>query len=168
MPHDPAPIAPRYCPLCATPLQTREHAGASRLACPACEFIHYDDPKLAVGALIEDEAGRLLYTQRDHQPAMGAWAWPSGFVDRGEELRAAAAREVREETGIEAVIDDLLGAYSRAGDPLVFIAFAGRAVGGTLRAGPEARDVRFFPLACLPPPAFPHDPEILRRWRARR
>ena len=66
------------------------------------------------------------------------------------------------------MIDDLLGAYSRAGDPLVFIAFAGRAVGGTLRAGPEARDVRFFPLACLPPPAFPHDPEILRRWRARR
>ena len=168
MPHPAFQPPPRYCPLCAAPLRAREAGGAPRPACPDCDFVHYDDPKLAVGALIEDEAGRLLYTQRDHEPAMGAWAWPSGYVDRGEELRAAAAREVREETGVEAAIDGLLGAYSRAGDPLVFIAFAGRAVGGELRAGPEARDVRFFPLDGLPPPAFPHDPEILRRWRAGR
>ena len=163
-----AQITPRYCPLCAAPLETRRLHSADRLACPRCDFIHFADPKLAVGVLVEDDRGRLLYTQRNHDPAMGAWAWPSGFVDRAEELRAAAIREVCEETGIQVAIDRLIDAYSRDGDPLVFIAFAGRAVGGELRPGDEATDVRFFPLDALPPPVFPHDPEILRAWRATR
>ena len=87
----------------------------------------------------EDAEGRLLYTQRNHEPAMGAWAWPSGFVDRGEEIRAAAIREVQEETGVDAAIDRLIGAYSRPDDPLVFIAFAGHALGGDLRLGDAAQ-----------------------------
>lgn len=160
-----AQFTPRYCPLCASPLAVRLLHGRDRLACPRCEFIHLTDPKLAVGVLVEDGEGRLLYTQRNHDPAMGAWAWPSGFVDRGEELRAAAIREVREETGIEVAIDRLIDAYSLADAPLVFIAFAGRAVAGELRPGDEALDVRFFPLGELPPPVFPHDAEILEAWR---
>ena len=160
-----AEFTPRFCPLCAAPLATRHLHAAPRLACPNCDFIHFADPKLAVGTLVQDTRGRLLYTQRNHEPAMGAWAWPSGFVDRGEELRAAAVREVREETGIEAVIDRLIDVYSRDGDPLVFVAFAGHAVGGELRIGAEATDVRFFPLDALPPHAFPHDARILQAWR---
>ena len=161
-------FTPRYCPLCATPLEHRQqHHAVQRLACPACSFIHYSDPKVAVGALIANDDGRLLYTQRNHEPALGTWAWPSGFVDRGEELRAAAAREVREETGIEVALDGLIDVYSQVGDPLVFVVFAGRAVGGTLQPGPEATDARFFPLDALPTPAFPHDREILAAWRAK-
>jgi len=163
-----AQFTPHFCPLCASPLETRDLYGVSRLACPACDFVHFADPKLAVGALVEDDRGRLLYTQRNHEPAMGCWAWPSGFVDRGEELRAAAIREVREETGIAIVIDRLIDAYSRPGDPLVFIAFAAHAVGGELRVGDEATDVRFFPLDTLPPSAFSHDAGILKAWRAGR
>ena len=160
-----AHFTPRYCPLCAAPLETRTLHGRDRPACPRCDFVHFTDPKLAVGVLVADDEGRLLYTQRNHEPAMGSWAWPSGFVDRGEELRAAAIREVREETGIEIVIDRLIDAYSLADDPLVFIAFAGRAGAGELRPGEEAQDVRFFPLDALPPPVFPHDPAILDAWR---
>lgn len=162
-----ADFTPRFCPLCATPVRRVPHGGVDRLACPACDFVHFSDPKVAVGALITNADGHLLYTQRNHEPAMGAWAWPSGFVDRGEELRAAAAREVQEETGIAATIDGLIDVYSRPGDPIIFIAFAGRAAGGALSPGAEASDVRFFPLEALPPSAFPHDAEILRAWQAR-
>lgn len=159
---------PRYCSLCAAALERRDVHGAERLACPRCEFIHFDDPKLAVGAVVEDGDGRLLYTLRDHQPHMGEWALPSGFVDRGEEVRRAARREVREETGLDVTIDRLVGVFSTDGDPVVFIVFSAHPSGGVLSPGPEARDVRFFPQSQLPPPVFPSDADVLAAWRAQR
>lgn len=158
-------LTPQYCPLCATALQLREEHGHRRPACPNCHFIHFADPKVAVGVLVSDQAGRLLYTKRAHQPAMGRWAFPSGFVDRGEEVRVAARRELREETGLEVELDALLGVYSREGDPVVFIVFAGHPCGGALEAGSEAFEVAFFAAEELPPPAFPFDAEILTAWR---
>lgn len=158
---------PRYCPLCAAELQVRHLHGHDRPACPECTFIHFRDPKLAVGVLVTDPEGRLLYTKRNHAPRMGAWAFPSGFVDQGEEVRTAGIREAREETGLEIELDGLLGVFSQTGDPVVFIVYHAHAVGGTLRPGDEAEDVRFFPADDLPPPAFPFDEEIVAVWRAR-
>lgn len=158
-------VDPKFCPHCAAPLERRTFDGSERLACPRCEFVHYEDPKVAVGALVEDAQGRLLYTQRNHGPRMGAWAFPSGFVDRGEDVRAAAVREVREETGLDVVLDDLLGVFSRPGDPVVFIAFRAHPVGGNLEPGAEASALRFFSDGDLPPPAFPADEEVLAAWR---
>lgn len=159
--------APRHCPQCGAPLTTRQVHGRARPACRRCNFVHFADPKVAVGVLVEDAEGRLLYTKRGHDPQMGAWALPSGFVDRGEELRAAAVREVHEETGLEVELLDLVGVYSRAGDSVVFIVYAGRPVGGELAPGDEAQDVRFFAPHDLPPPVFPFDREIVAAWRAR-
>lgn len=158
-------LTPQYCPLCATALQLRQEHGHKRPACPNCHFIHFADPKLAVGVLVSDETGRLLYTRRAHQPAMGRWAFPSGFVDRGEEIRAAARRELREETGLDVELDGMLGVYSREGDPVVFVVFAGHPRGGELQASSEALEVCFFALDELPPPAFPFDKQILAAWR---
>jgi ADP-ribose pyrophosphatase YjhB (NUDIX family) len=161
-------ILPVHCPLCAARLEQRVIDTLARRACPHCDYVHYQDPKVAVGALIEDGQGRLLYTHRNHQPQMGAWALPSGFVDRGEELHHAVIREVREETGLDTAVDDLLGVFSRADDPVIFIVYTLHQIGGQLAPGPEAHDVRFFAEAELPPPAFPSDPDILAAWRARR
>ncbi len=160
-------LDPRYCPLCAAELQVRHLHGQDRPACPECTFIHFRDPKVAVGVLVTDQEGRLLYTKRNHNPRMGAWAFPSGFVDQGEEVRAAGIREAREETGLEIELDGLLGVFSRTGDPVVFIVYRARAVGGTLRPGSEADDVRFFPTEDLPPPVFPFDEEIIAAWLGR-
>lgn len=159
---------PKFCPLCATLLEERRLADRIRPACPRCEFVHYADPKVAVGVLVEEGDGRLLYTRRNHEPKLGAWAFPSGFVDRGEDVREAAVREVREETGLDVTLDRLLGVFSRAGEPVIFIVFRAHPVGGSLRPGPEAFAVRFFPEAGLPPAAFPTDDEVLAAWRASR
>lgn len=164
MPED---VAPRHCPRCGAPLTTRRVHGRVRPACRRCDFVHFADPKVAVGVLVVAPDGRLLYTKRGHDPQMGAWALPSGFVDRGEELRRAAVREVREETGLDVELGELVGVYSRPGDPVVFIVYAGRPTGGELAPGDEAEDVRFFALNDLPPPAFPFDAEIIAAWRAR-
>ena len=158
---------PLYCPRCGAPIGRREVAGAQRPACGRCDFVHFADPKLAVVVLVES-GGSLLYTKRNHAPMLGAWAWPGGWVDRGEVVEAAAVREVREETGLEIALQELLGVFSRAGEPAVLIAYGARVVRGHPRPGPEAHAVQFFAPDALPPPAFPSDAEILAVWRSRR
>lgn len=56
-------------------------------------------PVLAVGAVVLYQ-GQVLLIRRGKQPAKGEWAIPGGRVELGETMRAAAVREVREETGI--------------------------------------------------------------------
>ena len=154
---------PRFCPRCAALLRL-EGRDDGRRWCPACPFVHYLDPKLAVVVLVEDRRGRLLYMQRDHEPQNGAWAWPAGFVDAGEDVREAARREVREETGIEIQLTGLLGIWSGGGDPVVLIAWRAQPAGGRLAPGPEARNAAWLSPDQIPP-AFPHDKEILAAWQ---
>ena len=65
-------------------------------------------------------------------------------------------------------IERLLGVYSTAGDPVVFVAWAGRISGGTPSPGPEALEVGFFAPDELPDLPFPHDPAIIEAWRRAR
>ena len=161
-------VDPSFCPLCGAQLTRRRRHGTDRPACPRCDFVHYEDPKVAVGVLVEDEQGRLLYTKRNHDPELGAWAFPCGFVDRGEDVPAAAIREVREETGLQITLDGLLGVFSTVGDPVIFIAYHAHVTGGVLQAGAEASDVRFYAEPDFPPPAFPSDRDIIAAWFAAR
>lgn len=146
-------------------------AGADApLRCTAqgCGYTWYRDPKVGVGVVVADDAGRVLLVRRNHEPAMGRWAFPSGFVDAGEVLEEAAAREVREEAGVDVAIEALLGAWSEAGEPVIFIAYAGSITGGTPSAGDEAIEVALFAPDALPPLAFVHDDQVMAAWRAHR
>ena len=158
--------APRFCPRCGLAMPTE--SARVRCADTACGYTWYRDPKVAVGVVVEDDAGRILLVRRAHEPRLGEWAFPSGFVDAGEILEVAAAREVREEAGVEVRIDALLGAYSEADEPVVFIAYAGHIVGGTPVGGAETSDVALFAPADLPPLAFVHDDQVIEAWRAHR
>lgn len=152
-----------FCPRCGSRLAERPVQGVLRLACTACEFIHYQDPKVAVAVLTGRE-GQVLLAQRNHDPAMGLWTFPSGFVDAGEVLEEAAAREAREETGAEVRIERLLGVYSERGNPVVLVVYLAELVGGELAPGDEATAIGFFDLDALPPLAFAHDADLIRRW----
>ncbi len=154
----------RFCPNCAATLEIRESGGAQRPVCPVCGRVIYFDPKVAATAVIERD-GSVLLIQRGNQPGYGQWSMPGGYVDRGEVVEEAAAREVWEETGLRVEIEGLVGLFSERGHPVVVAAFAARELGGTLAAGDEALDLGFFPLDALPDLAFPRDRLILERWR---
>ena len=161
---------PGYCPNCGTALEAGagvEAGGRRPPACPSCDFVRWENPKLATGVVIEHE-GAILLVRRNHDPMYGRWCFPSGFVDRGEAVEEAARREVLEEASVEIEIERLLGVYSTAGDPVVFIAYAGRISGGTPSPGPEALEIGFFPPDELPDLPFPHDPAIIEAWRRAR
>lgn len=154
----------RFCPQCGAALRRRLAFGRRRLVCPQCGYIHFNDPKVAVGVVAE-RRGRLLLVRRNHEPHLGEWSFPSGFIDAGEVLEEGAVRETKEETGLDARIERLLGAYSSRGERVIFLAYAARVTGGRIEVGPECQDARFFPPDALPPLAFPHDQAILRAWR---
>ncbi|MCK9494677.1 MAG: NUDIX domain-containing protein [Dehalococcoidia bacterium] len=165
----PLPEPARFCPRCGTPLE-----GAPTPACPRDGYRWFPDPKVAVGVLVQDprsaegDGARLLLVRRNHEPATGAWAFPSGFVDAGEVLEHAAIREVREEANVEVALDGLLGAWSEPANPVVFLAYAGHLVSGTPSPGDEATEVGWFAADALPPLAFEHDGEVVAAWSARR
>lgn len=66
------------------------------------------EPRVGVGALITDDDGRVLLVQRRREPEAGCWGFPGGKVDFGETLRAACAREIAEELGVEIAVDEVI------------------------------------------------------------
>src|ERR671928_1580444 len=105
----------RYCSRCGTVLEARYQEDRERPTCPACGFIHYLDPKVAVAVVLGDEHGVLLGKRRI-DPGSGRWSFPAGYVNRGEVLEEAAVREVEEELGVQVQLDRLIGVYSSRGD----------------------------------------------------
>jgi ADP-ribose pyrophosphatase YjhB (NUDIX family) len=79
--------------------------------------------------LATDDRGRVLVVRTTY---MGpGWMLPGGRIERGETPHDGAARETREETGLEVVVDRLVLVDARPGDNVSFI-FAGHVIGGTL------------------------------------
>ena len=146
----------------------KEVNGAQRPRCPSCGRVIYYDPKLAATVVVERD-DRVLMVRRAIQPGIGLWSLPGGYVDRGEVVEKAAAREVLEETGLHVNITGLLGLFSEEGHPVVLAAFNAQEVGKEeARPGPEVSELGFFLLDDLPPLAFPRDPIILEAWKQSR
>jgi len=103
----------------------------------------------------------VLLIQRGEPPFMGEWALPGGFVEEGEIVAAAAARELAEETGTEAEDLSLIGVYSTPGrDPrgwTVSIAYLLELDSElAVQGDDDASAARWFGVDGLPPLAFDH------------
>jgi acetyl-CoA carboxylase carboxyl transferase subunit beta len=100
-----------------------------------------EEPIVCAGAVIRDQLGRLLLIRRGTEPSRGSWSLPGGRVEAGETPGRAAAREVLEETGLVVDVGEQLATVT-IGRYLVHD-FAATVVGGDLRAGDDASDVRW-------------------------
>lgn len=115
----------------------------------------YVTPKVAVGAVVGDDEGRILLVKRADS---GIWLYPTGWADIGYSPAEVARKEVGEETGIHcevvrllACLDGMRQGFSRI--PLYSLVFLCRAVGGELQAHPlECADVGWFAPDALPTP----------------
>jgi 8-oxo-dGTP diphosphatase len=77
-------------------------------------------PQVCVGAVAVDDE-RLLLVRRGNAPGAGSWSVPGGRVEPGETVGEAVVREVREETGLEALCGSLLGWVERIGEEHHFV-----------------------------------------------
>ena len=159
----------RFCWRCGTRL-----GAVPPTTCAACGEVHYVNPKPCGNAVVID-AGRVLLVLRARDPDAGAWAVPGGFCEGGEHPRAAAERELYEETGMRGRATAYLGTWmDRYGPPADDGLGITTAVSGYLvrlddaDAVPapdpvEALEVRWWELGRLPTPiAFPaHVPAMI-------
>jgi len=120
-----------------------------------------ESPLVGVGAVIVDgrlDDHRVLLIRRGQPPLLGEWSLPGGVLECGETLCEAVVREAREETGLEVEACEMLGVYERVIRSAegrvryhyVLVDFLCRPVGGDLRAGSDAADVRWFSRDELP------------------
>jgi 8-oxo-dGTP diphosphatase len=119
-------------------------------------------PLLTVDAVVLDIRGKVALIRRGHPPFAGRLALPGGFVDVGETIERAVAREVEEETGMGIRIARVVGIYS---DPrrdsrfhTVSVAFLCRKTAGRMKAGDDAAAVAWYDVAeaLRSPLAFDH------------
>ncbi len=109
--------------------------------------------RAGVGVVVLD-GDRVLLIKRGKPPKMGAWSLPGGHVEIGETLKAAAAREVAEETGLDVAIQgliDVVDLIDVAGDgtverQFVLIDYWAVPVAGDVQAASDAADARWFSL----------------------
>lgn len=150
---------PRFCAACGGQLRGQpadpESAAPARsgppLVCASCGLGVYLDPKVAVATVLYLPDRRVVLLRRAQRDrAFGRWILPGGHVDRGEELAAAALREVAEETGLKARIQGLLGVYSYPDNPLVLIVYTAQAQDGQPRGNHESLEIRAFAAPDIP------------------
>lgn len=158
-----APLEIKFCSHCGAEMGSRVVGDKLRRACTQCRFIHFTDPKVGVGVFVQNE-GKVLLIQRAVLPQIGKWSVPAGYVDRGEDPKETAVREVYEETNLRVKIERLVDVFHNpdsGGSASIFILYQASLVGGQLQAGDDASDARFFAPDALPELAFARTRETI-------
>lgn len=161
----------RYCPHCAAPLAEGEKFGRIRRYCRYCGFIHFLEPKVAVGAVITD-GERILLVRRNAIPRIGFWALPAGYMDADELPEEALVREVAEETGVIVRVIGLEGVAPLAGwreRRGILLLYRAEAIGGEATPGDDATDARWISRDEVPwdELAFESTKEQVAKWAGR-
>ena len=147
-------VEPTYCPTCGTELVTREFEGRARDHCSACDRTWWRQsvPTTSV-AVCDDE--RVLLIERADGPDAGRWDLPAGHPESDEPAREAAARELREETGLR--VDpqtlELVGTSLRPADDATYRSIdyrvARASTTGTVTPGSDAANAQFHAPAAI-------------------
>ncbi|MBV8666430.1 MAG: NUDIX hydrolase [Burkholderiaceae bacterium] len=140
-----------YCPICAAKLGVKQEAGRERLACPSGHWTHWDNPLPVLAALVELD-GKILLARNAAWPEK-MFALITGFMERGETPEQGVARELKEETGLDAEAIALIGVYEFMRKNELIVAYHVKAT-GEVRLSEELVEYRLVA------------PEKLRPWRA--
>jgi len=135
----------KFCSLCGAPVELRQlpNDNHARYVCTVCGEIHYQNPKLIVGAIPEWQ-GKILLCRRAIEPRHGLWTLPAGFMENGETTVEAAMRETLEEANAQVDIGELYSMYNLPYINQVHLLFRARLLNLDFSPGVESLEVQLF------------------------
>ncbi len=133
----------KFCSQCGALVERRVPDGEDRerWVCPSCGTIHYENPRMVVGCIVEEQ-GRILLCKRAIEPRHGYWTVPAGFLELGESTVQGAIRETLEEAGANV---EVISPYAHFDIPHIgqaYIFYRARLRSPEISAGPESLEVK--------------------------
>ncbi len=140
-----------FCSHCGSRLTFATPPGddRNRYVCAGCGAIHYQNPRVVVGCIVEHE-DRILLCRRAIDPCYGKWTLPAGYLENGETVGSGAERETHEETGarIEALIPYRL--FNICHINQIYLMFRARLADAKFQPGKESLEAGLFAETAIP------------------
>lgn len=137
--------AMKYCSQCGAPVARRIPEGDTlpRFVCGRCHTIHYQNPRMVVGCIVEWE-DKILLCRRAIEPRYGLWTVPAGYMENGETITQGALRETLEEANARVEIGPLYALYNIPHISQVYLLFRARLLDLDFHAGAETLEARLW------------------------
>ncbi len=141
----------KFCSQCGACVGQRIPSGDNRLrfVCDPCQTVHYQNPRIVAGSLPVWH-GRILLCRRAIAPRRGYWTLPAGFMENGETLAQAAARETLEEANARVRDLQLYTVFDLPHISQVYLFFRAELPDLDFSAGDESLEVRLFDESEIP------------------
>lgn len=158
----------KFCSQCgsAVELVIPENDNRYRHVCTTCQTVHYQNPKVVTGCIVEHET-KILMCKRAIEPRYGLWTLPAGFMENNETTSEGAARETMEEASADVDIIDLYAIYDIPHISQVYMMYRARLADPVqFGPGPESLEVELMDEGDIPweQLAFPVIRETLIRY----
>ena len=134
----------KHCSSCGSLVTEKIPDGDNRhrWVCDQCNTIHYQNPRIVVGCVAEQD-GKILLCRRAIEPRYGYWTVPAGFMELGETMEQGAARETLEEACADVEIGHLFASVDVIEAGQVHVFFTGNLL-GDFGAGDESLESALF------------------------
>lgn len=134
-----------YCPICASKLVMREIGDEGEIPyCEKCERPFFNNPAVCVICLVINEYNEIAMIQQDYICNDGRYICVAGYVTIGESAEDAAAREVKEELGVEVEKVTYINSYPFKQKDMLMLGFAVHVKSGDFSLSDEVDTARWF------------------------
>lgn len=154
-----------FCCYCGGNVYEKDVDGKLRDFCGQCQAVFYENPLPVAASIVVNENREVLLVKRDKEPYKGMWCLPIGFAESDEEVREAALRELKEETGLRGEIIRLIDVDTVDNyfyGSLAIVTYEVKAVGGELKPGDDASAVAYHPIDQTPSLAWISNEKAIR------
>lgn len=157
----------KFCQYCGSSVEYKipRNDDHKRAICTSCKAIHYQNPKIITGVIVEHN-GQILLAKRAIEPRYGTWTIPAGFMELNETVQVGAARECFEETEARLKNIELFGVYNTTINSQVYTIFRAQLDGEHFTKTVESLEVKLFDPEDIPwdDLAFPCVVSALKRF----